>query len=201
MPGPADTYNMYGINWANVSNTPFRMYKHYVHEGGSSSPLIVHWPAAVKAKGEWRKTPGHLIDIMATCMDVSGADYPKTHNGNEIKPMEGKSLVPVFNGKTIDRDALYWKHEKNCAIRVGKWKLVGSGVLINDAPDISKWELYNMDEDRSELNNLAKSNPEMVQKLHDKYMVYCKRADVLPTFGKKRQQKRKETKERKALKK
>ncbi len=201
MPGPADTYNMYGINWANVSNTPFRLYKHFVHEGGSSSPLIVHWPAAVKAKGEWRKTPGHLIDVMATCMDVSGADYPKTHNGNEIKPMEGKSLVPVFNGKTIDRDALYWEHEKNCAIRVGKWKLVGSGVLTDDGPDISKWELYNMDEDRSELNNLAKSNPEMVQKLHDKYMAYCKRADVIPTFDKKRQQqKQKEKKERKARK-
>ncbi|MDE0836653.1 MAG: arylsulfatase [Akkermansiaceae bacterium] len=196
MPGPADTYNMYGINWANVSNTPFRLYKHYVHEGGSSSPLIVHWPTAVKAKGEWRKTPGHLIDIMATCMDVSGADYPKTHNGNEIKPMEGKSLVPVFNGKTIDRDALYWEHEKNCAIRVGKWKLVGRGVLTNDGPDISKWELYNMDEDRSELNDLAKSNPEMVQKLHDKYMVYCKRADVIPTLGKKRQQKRKARKKK-----
>jgi arylsulfatase len=110
MPGPADTYNMYGINWANVSNTPFRLYKHFVHEGGSSSPLIVHWPAAVKAKGEWRKTPGHLIDIMATCMDVSGADYPKTYNGNEIKPMEGKSLVPVFNGKTIDRDEIGRAH-------------------------------------------------------------------------------------------
>lgn len=186
MPGPADTYNMYGINWANVSNTPFRMYKHFVHEGGSATPLIVHWPAFIKAKGEWRKTPGHLIDIMATCIEVSGASYPKTYKENEIKPMEGISLVPVFKGQTIERDALYWEHEKNCAIRVGKWKLVGKGLLTNNGPDIKKWELYNMEVDRSELNNLAKSHPEKVQVLHDKFVAYCKRANVLPLKGNKR---------------
>ncbi|MDP6631454.1 MAG: arylsulfatase [Kiritimatiellia bacterium] len=192
MPGPADTYNMVGLNWANVSNTPFRRYKHFVHEGGSSTPLIVHWPAAVSAKGEWRRTPGHVIDIMATCIDVSGAEFPKAHNGNEIQPMEGKSLVPVFKGQTIDRDALYWEHERNCAIRVGKWKLVGAGVLTDSGPDINKWELYDMERDRSELNDLAESNPEIRQRLHDQYMEYCKRASVLPTLSKERQQKRKE---------
>jgi arylsulfatase A-like enzyme len=201
MAGAADTYIGYGRGWANVSDTPFREYKHWVHEGGISTPLIVHWPAKVRAKAELRHTPSHLIDIMATCVDVAGADYPKQYDGNAIKPMEGVSLVPVFDDKPIDREAIYWEHERNCAIRVGKWKLVGRGVLTDNGPDINKWELYDMEEDRSELNNLAKSNPEMLRKLHDKYMEYCKRANVIPTLSRERQQKREERRERKKNKK
>jgi arylsulfatase len=184
MPGPADTYNMYGSKWANVSNTPFRMYKHFVHEGGISTPLIVHWPNAIKAKGEWRRTPGHLIDVMATCIDVSGATYPETFKDKKIQPMEGKSLVPAFAGQNIKRDALYWEHEKNCAIRIGNWKLVGKGLMRNNGPDIKKWELYNMDVDRSELNNLAKKHPERVKAMHKNFMDYCKWGKVMP-LGKK----------------
>jgi len=183
MAGPADTYIGYGRGWANVSNTPFREYKHWVHEGGISTPLIVHWPAGVKAKGELRHTPSHLIDIMATCVDVSGAAYPKTCKGRDIKPMEGVSLVPVFNDKPIQREALYWEHERNCAIRKGKWKLVGKGVLGPEGPNVIKWELYDIEADRSELNDLAQQQPDRVKELSDLFLKYCKRANVLPLKG------------------
>ena len=95
MPGGPDTYVAYGRGWANVSNTPFREYKHWVHEGGISTPLVAHWPQGIAARGELRTQPGHLIDIAATCVDLSGAEYPKTAGGIAITPLEGKSLVPA----------------------------------------------------------------------------------------------------------
>lgn len=100
MPGPEDTYIGYGRGWANVSNTPFREYKHWVHEGGISTPLIVHWPAGIpkKRNGKLETQPGHLIDIMATCVDVAGAKFPKKFNGNKTQPMEGVSLLPHLRG-------------------------------------------------------------------------------------------------------
>jgi arylsulfatase len=180
MAGPADTYIGYGLGWANVSDTPFRLYKHFVHEGGISTPLIAHWPSQIKAKGDWRRTPSHLIDIMATCVDISGAKYPIRYKGRNIKPMEGKSLVPVFAEKPIEREALYWEHERNCAIRRGKWKLVGRNVLQPRGVPIEKWELYDMEADRSELNNLAMSHPRIVEEMHEMYMAYANRANVIP---------------------
>ncbi len=99
MPGATDTYIAYGKGWANASNTPFRLYKHWVHEGGIGTPLIVHWPAQVRAKGKLRSQPGHLIDIMATSVDVAGAKYPTEYKGNEIIPMQGRSLVGAFDNK------------------------------------------------------------------------------------------------------
>ncbi len=180
MAGPADTYIAYGQGWANVSNTPFKLYKHFVHEGGISTPLIAHWPAKIQGKGDWRTTPSHLIDIMATCVDVSGATYPESYKGKGIKPMEGVSMVPMFAGKTVEREAIYWEHERNCAVRKGKWKIVGRGVLTPQGVPIERWELYDMEKDRSELNNLAASRPEVVKELHDMYMAYAKRANVLP---------------------
>lgn len=106
MPGTAETYQSYGIPWANVSNTPFRLYKHYVYEGGISTPLIAHWPSGIQAKNVWRDEPSHLIDIMATCVDVAGAQYPKHFKGEEIYPMEGKSLMPVFEGEKLEREKM-----------------------------------------------------------------------------------------------
>eukprot|EP00913_Durusdinium_trenchii_P035302 g33032.t1 len=123
MPGPADTYIAYGRGWANVSNTPFREYKHWVHEGGISTPLIAHWPAGIAAKGQLRNTPSHLIDIMATCIDLSGARYPKTYKGKSIQTPEGKSLTDVFAGKPLDERPIFWEHEGNRAVRIGDWKL------------------------------------------------------------------------------
>ena len=116
-------------------NTPFREYKHWVHEGGISTPLIAHWPAGIAAKGELRRQPGHLIDIMATCVDVAGVEYPDKVAGQSITPLEGKSLVPALAGRQIERDAIYWEHEGNRAVRSGDWKLVAKGPG-------GAWELY-----------------------------------------------------------
>ena len=187
MPGPADTYIGYGKGWANVSNTPFREYKHWVHEGGISTPLIAHWPAGIKATNGLRHHPGHLIDIMATCVDLAGATYPAEYKGNKIKPMEGRSLAPAFADKPIQRDAIYWEHEGNRAVRVGKWKLVAKGRG-------GKWELYDTAADRSELNDLAGEQPERVEQLADLWTKYAQRANVLPWPGSQRRKKPKKDK-------
>jgi len=191
MAGPADTYIGYGRGWANVSNTPFKEYKHWVHEGGISTPLIVHWPAKIKDKGKLRHTPSHLIDMMATCVDVGGAKYPEEYKGRKIKPMEGKSLVPVFENDKLEERTIFWEHERNCAIRIGKWKLVGKGVLTADGVNEKKWELYDIETDRSELNNLASKEPGRVNEMSKKFLEYANRANVLPFGGKKKKPKKK----------
>ncbi len=178
MPGPADTYIGYGRNWANVSNTPFRLYKHWVHEGGISSPLIAHWPARIKARGELRHQPGHLIDIMATCVHVAGARYPHEHQGQTITPMEGKSLTPAFDNQSIEREALYWEHEGNRAVRQGRWKAVSRHP--------GAWELYDIEADRSELTDLAAGNPEKLEALKALYEAWATRCQVQPWPVKKR---------------
>ena len=127
MPGGPDTYVAYGRGWASVSNTPFREYKHWTHEGGIGTPLIAHWPAGIAREraGKIETQPGHLIDIMATCMDVSGAEYPAERDGQSIQPMEGVSLRAAFAGQPLARrQPLFWEHEANRAIRDGDWKLV-----------------------------------------------------------------------------
>jgi arylsulfatase len=173
MPGPADTYIAYGRGWANVSNTPFREYKHWVHEGGISTPLIAHWPAGIARQGELEHQPGHLIDIMATCVDLAGATYPDEHDGHSITPLEGLSLSPTFTGQSLQREAIYWEHEGNRAVRVGDWKLVAKGA---NGP----WELYNVREDRSELTDLAAAEPTRVRVLSAMWQKYAERAHVLP---------------------
>jgi len=173
MPGPADTYIAYGRPWANASDTPFRLYKHWVHEGGIATPLIVHWPRRIKARDELRHQPGHLIDIMATCIDVAGTKYPSNYNGHKIIPLEGKSLVPAFAKKPIKREAIYWEHEGNRAIRVGKWKLVAKGKK-------GPWELYDLDADRTETNNLAAVHPDRVKQMAAMWQHWAERANVLP---------------------
>lgn len=173
MPGPADTYIAYGRPWANASDTPFRLYKHWVHEGGIATPLIVHWPRRIKARGKLRRQPGHLIDIMATCIDVAGTEYPSSYNGHKIVPLEGKSIVPAFANKPIKREAIYWEHEGNRAIRVGRWKLVAKGKK-------GPWELYDLDADRTETDNLAAVHPDRVKQMAATWQQWAERANVLP---------------------
>ena len=173
MPGPDDTFISYGRDWANVSDTPFREYKHWVHEGGISTPLIAHWPARIKAKGELRAQPGHLIDIMATCVDVAGAPYPAEFKGRKITPLEGRSLLPAFENKALERTGIFWEHEGNRAVRDGKWKLVAKGPA-------GKWELYDMELDRTETQDLASSQPAKVEELAAKWEAWAHRAHVLP---------------------
>ncbi len=173
MPGPEDTYISYGKGWANVSNTPFREYKHWVHEGGISTPLIAHWPAGIRRRGELEHQPGHLIDIMATCVEVSGAKYPSEYKGNAITPLEGLSLVPAFRGELLNRDALYWEHEGNRAVRVGDWKVVAKGPG-------GRWELYDISKDRAELHDLADEQPERARELLTKWRAWARRAHAVP---------------------
>ena len=187
MPGPPESYSAYGLNWANVSNTPFREYKHWVHEGGISTPLIAHWPAKIRDKGAFRAEPSHLIDIMATCVDVAAAKYPETYRGNEIIPLAGKSLIPVFENKDLNRKAIYWEHEGNRAVRMGKWKLVSKASKkhafawdkIERLP-ITAWELFDMEKDRTEMNDIATEHPEKVKEMAQMWMDWAKEAGALP---------------------
>jgi arylsulfatase len=167
MPGGDDTYVAYGEAWANVSNTPLREYKHWVHEGGISTPLIVHWPAGIAARGELRTQTGHLIDIAATLQELGQAEYPI-----DATPLEGRSLVPAFANHAIEREAIYWEHEGNRAVRRGDWKLV--------AKHKGPWELYNMRVDRTESKNLSASKPELVAELVALYERYAERTLVAP---------------------
>jgi arylsulfatase len=172
-PAKADSDWFCGESWAFLENAPFRLYKHYNHEGGIATPLIVHWPARIAAKGELRHQPGHLVDIMATVVEVSGASYPKEFKGRAIQPMEGRSLMPAFANRPLEREALYWEHEGNAAIRVGDMKLVRKS---RNGP----WELYNMKADRTEQNNLASARPQESQELAARWEAWAKRANVVP---------------------
>ncbi len=186
-PGPPDGYTAYGRNWANVSNTPFREYKHWVHEGGISTPLIVHWPAQIKEGGEFRHEPTHLIDIMATCVDVSGVEYPQSFKQHTIKPLEGKSLLPAFNNIPIEREAIYWEHEGNRAVRMDKWKLVSrankrKAFLWDQKAKLggSDWELFDMERDRTETRDQSKKEPELVQKMATMWQKWAERTGTIP---------------------
>jgi arylsulfatase len=174
-PGPADTFVAYGRGWANVSNTPFREYKHWVHEGGISTPLIAHWPAGIgpARRGRLVKSPAHLIDLMATCVDLAGATYPRALDGREVLPAEGVSLRPAFEGKPLSRPRpLFWEHEGNRAVRDGAWKLV--------AKHGQPWELYDIEADRTERNDLAGKLSGRVAEMAAVWDAWAERVGVRP---------------------
>lgn len=172
-PGGPGSEVYLGQSWATLGNTPFRRYKHFAHEGGIASPLIVHWPAGIKAHGEDRQQPSHVIDVMATCVDVSGAAYPQQFGGKPILPMEGKSLTPAFENKPVAREAIFWEHEGNAAVRVDDWKLVRTGRK-------GPWELYSLKTDRTELHDLAATEADRAKALADRWDAWAKRTNVMP---------------------
>jgi arylsulfatase A-like enzyme len=175
MPGPEDTYIAYGREWANVSNTPFREYKHWEHEGGISTPFVAHWPKGIPAarRNQLERQPGHLVDLMATCVDLSGAKYPVERNGEKIQPLEGVSLKPALEGRSLNRSQpIFWEHEGNRALRDGKWKLVSKHP--------GGWELYDMEADRTELNDLAPQQPAKVSEMAAQWDAWSKRVGVQP---------------------
>ncbi len=158
LPGSANTFLCLGPGWSSAANTPFRRHKTWVHEGGISTPLIAHWPAGIKARGELRHTPTHLIDVVPTVLELTGAKKPAEIKGFAVPPAPGRSLVAAL-GKDgpVTRDFLWWEHEGNRALRAGDMKLV--------ALKGADWELYDLAKDRGESNNLAAAQPEKVREL------------------------------------
>lgn len=181
MPGPEDTFIGYGQSWANVSNTPFRKYKSYVHEGGISTPLIAHWPKGIHEKNGIRRSVGHIVDIMATCVELSGKDYPVIYNGNSIIPKEGRSLLPILEKDSEEQDrTIIFEHYGKSALRVGKWKLVGDDMFNGNQIKKVGWKLYDMENDRSEMNDLSKTFPEKVKEMAEIFEKEALRVQILP---------------------
>lgn len=173
MAGPVDVWQSYGSPWANVSDTPFRLYKHYTHEGGISSPFIVHWPAVVRQHGALVHQIGHITDIMPTVLEVAGATYPKEFKSQPMPPLEGTSLLPLLKGgERADRTPVFWEHEGNRAVRLQQWKLVSRYP--------GPWELYDMEADRTELHDLSHERPDKVKELAALYDQWAQRCGVVP---------------------
>ncbi|MDZ7617768.1 MAG: arylsulfatase [Patescibacteria group bacterium] len=172
LPGAEDTYQSYGLAWANVSNTPFRLYGGNVHEGGIATPLLVRWPAGIRQGGKMVGEVGHVMDIVPTCLELARVRYPAAYQARPIPPLEGRSLVPLLSGQARTPETLYWEHAGNRAVRDGKWKLV--------ARHGGAWELYDMEADRTETTDLAARFPAVVQSMSEAYAVWAKRVGVLP---------------------
>ncbi len=173
-PGRPGSFVAYRRPWANLSNTPFRMFKHWVHEGGISTPLIARWPAAIAAPGSINTTEvGHVIDLLPTALDLACTGYPSGYEGREIVPCDGLSLLPVLRGaRRQGHEALYWEHMGNRAVRRGKLKLV--------AKKGGPWELYNLGGDRVELNNLIAGNGDEASELERMYAAWAEDVGVDP---------------------
>ena len=176
--GTRNSFDAYEIPWANASNTPFRMFKHWVHEGGISTPFIACFPEKLKA-GKIVSFPGHITDIMPTLLDFAGGKYPESYNGNRILPMEGISLVSALEGKRLKREnPVFWEHEGNRAVREGDWKLVSAYDYA--AKKFKTWELYDLKNDRSELNDMTGEFPEKTEKMIEEYNKWADRVGVVP---------------------
>ena len=173
--GTDASFESYGRPWANVSNVPFREYKSWVHEGGIATPLIAHWPAGIAAAGEFRDRVGHLIDLMPTCIELAGAHYP-TDPKEGVFPLEGESLAASFARDRPRPAPVFWEHEGNRAVRLGQWKLVAKGLD-------GRWELYDMEADRTERNDLSAAHPERVEEMTAAWQAYAERTYVFPMDG------------------
>jgi arylsulfatase len=173
-PGGPDGYHNYGMGWANAGNTPFRKYKQYIHEGGIATPFVVQWPAVIRKGGQIHHQPAHIIDIMATFCDISGAEYPELYNGVKIQPHEGLSMKPLFYGEEREEHTiLCWEHIGSAGIRKGNWKLVAA----RNEP----WELYDLQTDRTELNNVIKKHPQVASVLHYDWLAWADSCGVRVT--------------------
>lgn len=176
VPGPETTYTGIGPAWASASNTPFRFWKMQSFEGGCHTPFIIHWPAGLKEQaGSQSDELGHVMDIMPTCLELAGAKYPKEYQGHSLKPLEGKSLMPIIDGhKREGHEKLFFEHMNGRAVRMGDWKLVAHTQNPNG------WELYNLAEDRTEMNNLAEKYPERVQRMIKEWNDWAKKIGLKP---------------------
>ncbi|MEO2017801.1 MAG: arylsulfatase [Fuerstiella sp.] len=168
VPGPQHSDIAYDARWANMCNSPLRLYKQYAHEGGTLTPLIVHWPKGIRARGEITNYTGHIVDIMPTVVELSGTEYPSNFGGDDILPMEGVSLLPALQGSAERADKpVYWEFSGNHAVRDGRWKLV--------AERAQEWELYDLSKDRTETVNLVDKHPHVVKRLATLYDAWAHR--------------------------
>ncbi|MBI1358295.1 MAG: sulfatase-like hydrolase/transferase [Acidobacteria bacterium] len=174
MGGPG-THHSYGSAWANLGNTPFRLYKHFTHEGGVASPFIAHWPRGISKTGGWVREKGHIIDVMPTLREAAGASYPTTLHGNAIQPEEGVSLLPAFRGRELAQRQIFFEHQEARGVIEGDWKLVWGKRM----PWEIAWELYNLAEDRSETRDVSKDHPELVERLAAAWRQYADRSGLV----------------------
>ena len=166
MPGPHDTFAAYGLAWANASNTPLRGTKLEGYEGGIRTPLVVRWPAVIREPGKITSQPGHVIDFMATFLDVAGASYPTEFSGRHPLPVEGRSLLPIFQGRQGEGHAeLCWSVPRHHAIRMGNWKAV-------HPRQGGPWQLFDLDADGTETQDLADDEPNKLQELVDRFKAW-----------------------------
>ena len=175
-----------GKAWANAAATPYRLYKHFAHEGGANTPFIAHWPARIKGGRDWFRQPAQLIDVMATVTEVVGTAYPDEFGGHPVTPIDGISLVPAFDGKPLVREGpIFIEHENNAFVRDGDWKLVGRGVSPASGLKPKKWELYHISADGTELDDLAGREPGRVKAMSARWREWARRAGVYPKPGSK----------------
>jgi arylsulfatase len=170
--GTRESHRCLEVGWANAANTPFREHKMWVHEGGISTPLIVSWPAGIPAKGQFSRETGHVIDLMPTFLEIAGTTYPHSFKDRPLTPLPGKSLVPALKGGRLGERTFGWEHEGNRALRRGDWKLV--------AAYRGEWELYDLQSDRAELNNLAGKEPAKVKELAALWQQWADQVGVVP---------------------
>ena len=170
--GSRGTYHSVGSAWANASNTPWRMYKHYSHEGGISTPCVMHWPAGFRRRNAIESAPAHLIDLMPTIVEASGASYPQRLDTRQILPMAGMSLIPALRRERMPGRTLYFEHEGTRAVREGRYKLT---ALRGDS-----WKLYDMERDRTELDDLSGKEPRRVESLAKKWDAWAAENQVTP---------------------
>lgn len=163
--GSAGTFHSVGSGWANASNTPWRMYKHFNHEGGIASPGIVHWPAGLEAKqGTIDRRPSHLLDLAPTALIAAGERVPDF--------LPGTDLIAQLDSRSSPERKLFFEHQGNRAVRIGKWKL----VAFDDEP----WELYDFTEDRTEMNNLVEKHPDIATRLEEAWNLWAEENHVTP---------------------
>jgi arylsulfatase A-like enzyme len=168
-----------GTNWSHVSNTPFALYKHYAHEGGIRSPLIVHWPAGFASQNMWTNSVGSVIDIMPTVVAATGVNYPTTFNSHNVLPMEGVSLLPALNGTPLPPRSIFIEHESNKMIRKGDWKLVSKNYAYADGTSpANERELYDLSLDPNEAHNVALDHPTRVVEMVDEWNAWGTRVGV-----------------------
>jgi arylsulfatase len=162
-----------GMEWATLSNTPFRYFKNFTYEGGISTPLIAHWPRGIdpSLNGTFVREMSHLIDVVPTLLELTGTKYPASYNGHELVPLQGRSFAPSFRSQALHRSGpLFWEYAGNRAVNDGRWKLVANYR--------ESWELYDLANDRSEAQDLAASQPDRVQRMAAQWDAWAARSFV-----------------------